>query len=107
MKSITIWSISTLLISARSFNRDAESLQCALIASRQRRLLEKAARFAGDLCSNGFAAISNTMRWLQPEENVPAIEEERLELMRAVREHFKRDKEKVFFANEMGKRLKF
>ena len=67
----------------------------------------KVARFAGDLCIKGFAAIASTMKWLQPTENVPVTESDRLELMRAVREFFKREKNNVYFIDGKGKRLKF
>ena len=63
------------------------------------------ARFYGDLCTKGFEAIASTMEWLT---NVRSVkEEERLELMCAVREHLKKNKFKVFFTDERGKRLKF
>ncbi len=30
----------------------------------------KTARFSGDMCIDGFAAIANTMKWLSPYENL-------------------------------------
>ena len=63
------------------------------------------ARFYGDLCINGFSAIASTMEWLLHKGSVR--EEERLELMKAVREHLKKNKFKVHFTDEKGKKLKF
>ena len=60
----------------------------------------KTARFSGDMCIDGFAAIANTMKWVSPYENLQVLEEERLSLMRAVREEVKNNKYKVFFTNE-------
>ena len=67
----------------------------------------KVARFSGDLCIDGFAAIACTMKWLPPHDNLPVTEEERLSLMRAVREEVKDNKYKVFFTNSKYEDIDF
>jgi hypothetical protein len=60
----------------------------------------KTARFSGEMCIDGFAAIASSMKWLPPYENLPITEEERLSLICAVLEDVKDDKYKVFFTND-------
>ena len=67
----------------------------------------KTARFAGYLAQKGFAAEASTMRWLRPAENAPVTEEERLELMRTVREFAKTDENKVYFIDDNCNNLDF
>lgn len=67
----------------------------------------KTARFSGDMCIDGFAAIMSSMRWLPPYENVPVTEKECLSLMRAVREEVKNSKYKVFFTNDKYEDIDF
>ena len=67
----------------------------------------KTARFYGELCIDGFAAIASTIKWLPPYENLPVSETERLSLMRAVREEVKNNEYKVFFTNEKYENLEF
>ena len=63
------------------------------------------ARFWGDLCSNGFAAIESTMEWLSPEGGIPASSEDRAQFISAVRRHFRWKRFKVFFVDEKGRRF--
>ena len=67
----------------------------------------KTARFSGDMCIDGFAAIANSMKWLPPYDNFPVTENERLSLMRAVREEVKDNKYKVFFTNDKYEDIDF
>ncbi len=67
----------------------------------------KTARFSGDMCIDGFAAIANTMKWLPPHENLSVTEKDRLSLMRAVREDVKNNKYKVFFTNDKYEDIDF
>jgi hypothetical protein len=65
----------------------------------------KIARFWGDLCNVGFAAIASTMEWLSPNSSEPVSETERNEFMKAVNEHFANVKDRVFFVDDNGKEL--
>ena len=67
----------------------------------------KTARFSGDMCIDGFAAIASTMKWLSPHENLLVTTEERLKLMKSVRKEVKDNKYKVFFTNEKYEDLEF
>ena len=67
----------------------------------------KAARFSGDMCIDGFAAIASSMKWLPPYENLPVTEKERLLIMNAVREEVKNNKYKVFFTNDKYEDIDF
>jgi len=49
----------------------------------------KTARFYGDLCIDGFAAIASTMKWLPPNDMQVIPDTERIMLMRAVVEELK------------------
>lgn len=66
----------------------------------------KAARFWGDLCTNGFAAIESTMEWLSPEGGFPAGSDDRAQLISAVRRHFRWKRFKVFFVDDKGRKIK-
>ncbi len=67
----------------------------------------KTARFSGDMCIDGFAAIANSMKWLPPDEKLPVTEKERLLVMKAVREDVKNNEYKVFFTNDKYEDIDF
>ena len=67
----------------------------------------KTARFSGDMCIDGFAAIASTMKWISLNERFPVTEQERLDLMRAVREEVKNNQYKVFFTDDKYGDLEF
>ena len=60
----------------------------------------KTARFTGELCMNGFAAIASSMKWLPPHDNQAATDYERISLMKAVVKELKNNSNKVFFTND-------
>ncbi len=67
----------------------------------------KTARFFGELCIDGFAAIASTMKWLPPHDNQPITEYDRISLMKAVVEELKNNENKVFFTNDKYEDLEF
>ena len=66
----------------------------------------KTARFWGDLCTNGFAAIESSMEWISPERGIPADSDDRVQLISAVRRYFRWKRFKVFFVDEKGKKIR-
>ena len=66
----------------------------------------KTARFWGDLCTNGFAAIASTMEWLSPEGTILPSSDDRAQFISAVRRHFQWKRFKVFFVDDKGKKIK-
>lgn len=66
----------------------------------------KTARFWGDLCTNGFAAIESTMEWLSPEGGILPDSDERAQFISAVRRHFRWKRFQVFFVDDKGKKIK-
>lgn len=65
------------------------------------------ARFGGELGIDGFAAIASSMEWIR--HVGPVRDDERLELMRAVREYVNSNKnvDKVFFTDEKYNDLEY
>ena len=66
----------------------------------------KVARFWGDLCTDGFAAIESTMEWRSPEGKISASSDDRAQLISAVRRHFRWKRFKVFFVDEKGRKIR-
>ena len=66
----------------------------------------KTARFWGDLCTNGFAAIESTMEWLSPEGGIPVSSNDRAQFISAVRRHFRWKRFKVFFVDDKGRKIR-
>lgn len=66
----------------------------------------KTARFWGDLCANGFAAIESTMEWLSPEGGIPVSSNDRAQFISAVRRHFRWKRFKVFFVDDKGRKIR-
>lgn len=66
----------------------------------------KTARFWGDLCTDGFAAIASTMEWYSPEGGIAASSDERAQFISAVRRHFRWKRFKVFFVDEQGRKIR-
>ena len=66
----------------------------------------KTARFCGDLCTNGFAAIESTMEWLSPEGGIPVGSNDRAQFISAVRRHFRWKRFKVFFVDDKGRKIR-
>jgi len=66
----------------------------------------RTARFWGDLCTDGFAAIESTMEWLSPEGGILPDSEDRAQFISAVRRHFRWKRFKVFFVDEKGRKIK-
>lgn len=60
----------------------------------------KTARFFGELCIDGFAAVASTMKWLPPHDRQLVEEHDRISLMRQVTEELKDNENKVFFTND-------
>ncbi len=65
----------------------------------------KKARFWGDLCNNGFAAIPSTMEWVSEEKGSIVTEEEKNDLMMVIKKHFRWKRFKVFFVDDNGNKL--
>ena len=66
----------------------------------------KTARFWGDLCADGFAAIESTMEWILPEGGISASSDERAKLISDVRRHFRWKRFKVFFVDDKGRKIR-
>ena len=66
----------------------------------------KTARFWGDLCTNGFAAIESTMEWRSLEGGIPASSDDRAQLMAAVCRYFRWKRFKVYFVDEKGRKIR-
>jgi len=67
----------------------------------------KIARFFGELCIDGFAAIASTMKWLPPYDKQLVTEYDRISLMREVITELKDNENKVFFTNEKYEDFEF
>ena len=67
----------------------------------------KTARFFGELCIDGFAAISSTMKWLPPHDKQQVMENDCISLMRAVAEELKDNDNKIFFTNDKHEDIEF
>ena len=67
----------------------------------------KTARFSGELCIDGFAAIASTMRWLPPNDKETVTDSERISLMKAVVEELKDNENKVYFTTDQWKDINF
>ena len=66
----------------------------------------KTARFWGDLCANGFAAIESTMQWLSPEGKILPNSDDKAQFISAVRRHFRWKRFKVFFVDDKGRKIR-
>lgn len=66
----------------------------------------RTARFWGDLCTDGFAAIESTMEWLSPEGGILLDSEDRAQFISAVRRYFRWKRFKVFFVDGKGRKIK-
>lgn len=62
------------------------------------------ARFAGELCIDGFYAEANTLRWKKHKGN--AVEEDKIRLIRNVQKYVSKQKFKVIFVDNNGNELK-
>ena len=67
----------------------------------------RTARFSGDMCIDGFAAIENSIKWIPPHESLPVTEKDLSLVMNAVREEVKNNKYKVFFTNDKYEDIDF
>ena len=90
---------------------DSESKQHELVVTGTNSYVDiqygnKTARFWGDLCANGFAAIESTMEWLSPEGGPPAGSDDKAQLISAVRRHFRWKRFRIFFVDEKGRKIR-
>ena len=90
---------------------DSESKQHELVVTGTNSYVDiqygnKTARFWGDLCANGFAAIESTMEWLSPEGGISASSDERAQLISDVCRHFRGKRFKVFFVDDKGREIR-
>jgi hypothetical protein len=67
----------------------------------------RTARFSGELCIDGFAAIASTMKWLPPNDKLTVTETDCISLMKAVIEELKDNENKVFFTNDRYEDIDF
>lgn len=65
----------------------------------------KTARFWGDLCLQGFTAIADTMEWISPEGMGEVSDSERALLVKEVKKRNRKEKFKITFVDQKGKRL--
>ena len=67
----------------------------------------KVARFTGELCMSGFAAIASSMKWLPPHDTLPVTKYDRISLMKAATEELRNKEFKVYFTDEQYKDIEF
>lgn len=65
----------------------------------------KTARFWGDLCLHGFAAIASTMEWISPNSCEIVNEDERNAFISEVKKYCKRGKNKIRFTDDNGRKI--